>query len=90
MSEDNPSLPNSSNRLDRKCIPCRSKYSLSVGSDCPKAVRVRRPICQVWKLKFRTRQETQDHIKNNFRRIKLVKVLQASKIIIRLILTSWY
>jgi hypothetical protein len=37
-------------------------------SDYTKRLRVRRLICRVCKLKFRTRQETQAHIKREHRR----------------------
>jgi hypothetical protein len=36
--------------------------------DYTKKLRVRRLICRVCKLKFRTRQETQDHIRREHRR----------------------
>ena len=36
--------------------------------DYTKRLRVRRLICRVCKLKFRTRQETQDHIRREHRR----------------------
>ena len=36
--------------------------------DYTKRLRVRRLICRVCKLKFRTRQETQAHIKREHRR----------------------
>lgn len=38
-------------------------------SDYAKKLRVRRLICRVCKLKFRTRQETQSHIKREHRRL---------------------
>jgi hypothetical protein len=37
--------------------------------DYTKRLRVRRLICRVCKLKFRTRQETQAHIKREHRRV---------------------
>lgn len=37
-------------------------------SDYTKRLRVRRLVCRVCKLKFRTRQETQDHIRREHRR----------------------
>ena len=37
-------------------------------SDYTKRLRVRRLICRVCKLKFRTRQKTQDHIRREHRR----------------------
>ena len=37
-------------------------------NDYTKSLRVRRLICRVCKLKFRTRQETQAHIKREHRR----------------------
>ena len=37
-------------------------------SDYTKRLRVRRLVCRVCKLKFRTRQETQAHIKREDRR----------------------
>jgi hypothetical protein len=36
-------------------------------SDCAKRLRVRRLVCRVCKLKFRTRQETQEHIRREHR-----------------------
>ena len=39
-------------------------------SDYTKRLRVRRLICRVCKLKFRTRQETQAHIKREHRRLQ--------------------
>jgi hypothetical protein len=35
-----------------------------------KRFKVRRLICRVYKLKFRTREDTQDHIKRKHRRIQ--------------------
>ena len=46
--------------LDINIIPKR---------DYAKRLRVRRLICRVFKLKFRTRQETQIHIRHNHRRM---------------------
>jgi hypothetical protein len=37
-------------------------------SDYAKRLRVRRLICRVCRLKFRTRQETQDHIRREHRK----------------------
>ena len=37
-------------------------------SDYTKRFKVRRHICRVCKLKFRTRQETQEHIRREHRR----------------------
>ena len=39
-------------------------------SDYAKRLRVRRLICRVCKLKFRTRQETQEHIRREHRRVQ--------------------
>jgi hypothetical protein len=39
-------------------------------SDYAKRLRVRRLICRVCKLKFRTRQEAQTHIKREHRRLQ--------------------
>jgi hypothetical protein len=39
-------------------------------SDYAKGLRVRRLICRVCKLKFRTRQETQEHIRREHRRVQ--------------------
>jgi hypothetical protein len=39
-------------------------------SDLKKQFKVRRLICRVCKLKFRTREETQAHIKREHRRIQ--------------------
>jgi hypothetical protein len=39
-------------------------------SDLKKRFKVRRLICRVCKLKFRTREETQAHIKREHRRIQ--------------------
>ena len=36
-------------------------------SDYAKRLRVRRLVCRVCKLKFRTRQETQEHIRHEHR-----------------------
>lgn len=47
------------------------EYLAIVGTpkiDYAKQLRVRRLICRVCKLKFRTRQETQDHIRREHRR----------------------
>jgi hypothetical protein len=38
-------------------------------TDYAKRLRIRRLICRVCKLKFRTRQETQEHIKHQHRRL---------------------
>ena len=40
----------------------------TANGDYTKRLRVRRLICRVCKLKFRTRQETQDHIRRKHRR----------------------
>ena len=40
-------------------------------SDLKKRLKVRRLICRVCKLKFRTREETQAHIKRKHRRIQI-------------------
>lgn len=48
----------------------------SPNRDYPNTVRVRRLICRVCKLKFRTRQESQDHIRNNHRRRESDKTLE--------------
>lgn len=40
-------------------------------TDYAKRLRVRRLICRVCKLKFRTRQETQEHIKRQHRRLRI-------------------
>ena len=50
---------------------CADEYLDLAGtpkSDYTKRLRVRRLICRVCKLKFRTRQETQAHIKREHRR----------------------
>lgn len=39
-------------------------------NDYAKGLRVRRLICRVCRLKFRTRQETQAHIKREHRRVQ--------------------
>lgn len=39
-------------------------------SELKKRLKVRRLICRVCKLKFRTREETQAHIKREHRRIQ--------------------
>ena len=39
-------------------------------SDYAKMPRVRRLVCRVCRLKFRTRQETQAHIKHEHRRVQ--------------------
>jgi hypothetical protein len=47
------------------------EYLGTVGTlktDYTKRLRVRRLICRVCKLKFRTRQETQEHIRREHRR----------------------
>ncbi|MGC2599536.1 MAG: hypothetical protein WA395_15565 [Nitrososphaeraceae archaeon] len=40
-------------------------------TDYPKRLRVRRLICRVCRLKFRTRQETQAHIRREHRRVQV-------------------
>lgn len=48
------------------------QYLGTVGTpktDYTKRLRVRRLICRVCKLKFRTRQETQEHIRREHRRV---------------------
>ncbi|MGH9983737.1 MAG: hypothetical protein ACRD8W_07250 [Nitrososphaeraceae archaeon] len=48
------------------------EYLGTVGTpktDYTKRLRVRRLICRVCKLKFRTRQETQEHIRREHRRV---------------------
>ena len=47
-----------------------SEYLGAVGTqiDYTKRLKVRRLICRVCKLKFRTRRETQEHIKCEHRR----------------------
>jgi hypothetical protein len=61
MSEEDDELVEDSNYLD--IVQSRS-YSY------PKRFKVRRLICRVCKLKFRTREETQTHIKREHRRIQ--------------------
>jgi hypothetical protein len=39
-------------------------------SDYAKRLRVRRLVCRVCRLKFRTRQETHAHIKHEHRRVQ--------------------
>jgi hypothetical protein len=62
MSEEDDELVEDSNYLD--IVQSRS-YSYP-----KKRFKVRRLICRVCKLKFRTREETQAHIKREHRRIQ--------------------
>ena len=43
-------------------------HARALKSEYTKPVRVRRLICRVCKLKFKTRQETQEHIRCKHRR----------------------
>ncbi|HXW12772.1 MAG TPA: hypothetical protein VD694_08435 [Nitrososphaeraceae archaeon] len=62
MSDGDDELGEDSNYLD---IIHSSSYSY-----LKKRFKVRRLICRVCKLKFRTREETQAHIKREHRRIQ--------------------
>jgi hypothetical protein len=62
MSDGDDELGEDSNYLD---IAQSSSYSY-----LKKRFKVRRLICRVCKLKFRTREETQAHIKREHRRIQ--------------------
>jgi hypothetical protein len=62
MSDENDELGEDSNYLDIIQSPSYSYLK--------KRFKVRRLICRVCKLKFRTREETQAHIKREHRRIQ--------------------
>lgn len=62
ISNEDDELDEDGNYLD---IIQSSSYS-----DLKNRLKVRRLICRVCKLKFRTREETQAHIKREHRRIQ--------------------
>jgi hypothetical protein len=62
ISNEDDELDEDGNYLD---IIQSSSYS-----DLKNRLKVRRLICRVCKLKFRTREETQSHIKREHRRIQ--------------------
>jgi hypothetical protein len=63
ISDEDDELGEDGNYLD--IIQSPSSYSY-----LKKRFKVRRLICRVCKLKFRTREEIQDHIKREHRRIQ--------------------
>jgi uncharacterized protein YbaR (Trm112 family) len=63
ISDEDDELGEDGNYLDI----IQSPYSYSY---LKKRFKVRRLICRVCKLKFRTREEIQDHIKREHRRIQ--------------------
>jgi hypothetical protein len=62
MSDENDNLGEDGNYLDIIQSPSYNYLK--------KRFKVRRLICRVCKLKFRTREETQAHIKREHRRIQ--------------------
>jgi hypothetical protein len=62
MSDEDDKQGEDSNYLDIIQSPSYSYLK--------KRFKVRRLICRVYKLKFRTREETQAHIKREHRRIR--------------------